>query len=95
MAKMYAWINSTAHSDPRCKAAGAALGLWGRALSWCAANSPQGRVPRSVALELGSEDEVAALLRVGLWVELGDGYQFTPSDLLAISPNNPDDHDAP
>lgn len=93
--KMYAWLNDTVYSDARCKAAGAALGLWGLALSWCAAHSHRGHIPRAKALELGSAEDAATLVRVGLWSEDEGSYQFVPSELWAISANNPDESDEP
>lgn len=95
--KMFAWINGIVHNDKRILAAGdAAVGLWGRALSWCAGHSPDGRIPREIVAQIDDSGVgAAALVRVGLWVETTDGFAFVPSDLWRISPNSPDDTDEP
>ncbi|AXH67874.1 hypothetical protein J4T99_gp069 [Mycobacterium phage Bromden] len=53
---------------PKAKQAGnAALGLWVKANAWTRDNRSGGFVPREVALELGTLDEVNALLDARLW----------------------------
>lgn len=55
------------------QAGNAALGLWAKANSWCRDNRSAGYVPREVALELGTFDEVGALLSANLWVKVFNG----------------------
>lgn len=54
------------------------IGLYVRAGAWSVHQRTDGRVPRHVAVTLGTEDEAAALVRERLWRKVRDGYLFTP-----------------
>lgn len=57
-------------------AGNAAMGLWVRAGSWSAQQLEDGVVPSHVARVMGGEEEIAALVREGLWHEVEGGYVF-------------------
>lgn len=58
-------------------AGNAALGLWVRAGAWCGANLTDGALPRHMIGTFGAQARDAKrLVKVGLWVETSDGYQF-------------------
>jgi hypothetical protein len=63
---------------PKAIAAGnAALGLWVRAGSWCAAHVTQGALPTHMVRTLGAQRRDAEkLVSVGLWTRTEDGYEF-------------------
>lgn len=64
--------------DARVLEAGnAAMGLWVRAGAWCTEHRNGGHLPAAMARRMGTPAQVRKLLAVGLWVEAGDGYQFT------------------
>lgn len=58
------------------QAGNAAMGLWVRAGSWCGAHLTDGHVPDAMIRQLGTKSQAEALVRVGLWYRVGDGYQF-------------------
>ena len=54
-----------------------AIGLWTRAGAWSSQQLTGGKVPAYMVPVLGgSESQVRSLVRVGLWEESEDGYQF-------------------
>lgn len=63
---------------PKVLAAGnAAMGLWVRAGSWCAANLTDGSLPTAMVSPLGGRRRDAErLCEVGLWGKVDGGYQF-------------------
>jgi hypothetical protein len=63
---------------PKAIAAGnAALGLWVRAGSWCAAHVTQGALPTHMVRTLGAQRRDAEkLVSVGLWTRTEEGYEF-------------------
>lgn len=62
---------------PKVLSAGnAAAGLWLRGGSYCARNLTDGFVPHDVAKLYGTPQQIAALLRVGLWVRVSGGYEM-------------------
>ncbi len=63
---------------PKTMLAGnAAMGLWVRAGSWCAAHSTDGKVPTSMLVALGGRPAHAdALVKAGLWATEPDGWRF-------------------
>lgn len=64
-------------NHPKAKAAGnAAIGLWARANSRCRYDRTAGHVAESVAMELGTREEIDALVRERLWVRTNQGYRF-------------------
>jgi hypothetical protein len=67
---------------PKAIAAGnAALGLWVRAGSWCAAHLTQGALPAHMVRTLGAQRRDAdKLVSVGLWMCTEDGYLFKDWD---------------
>lgn len=64
--------------NPKVLEAGnAAMGLWVRAGSWCAANLTDGQLPANMIGTLGAQRRNAkALVDCGLWVETETGYRF-------------------
>lgn len=70
-------IDDGFHAHPKAVLAGnAACGLWVRCGAYCAAYLTDGFVPEPVARGYGTDDEIAALIEVGLWVECDRGYQM-------------------
>jgi hypothetical protein len=65
-------------THPKVAHAGlAAMGLWVKAGSWCAQHLTDGFVPNGTLRILGAnKTHAAALVRVGLWIEVEGGYQF-------------------
>lgn len=62
---------------PKAKAAGnAACGLWARINSWCRDNRTAGYIPSTTALELGTQDEIDALVRERLLLQTNHGYRM-------------------
>lgn len=57
-------------------AGNAAMGLWVRAGSWSAQQLTEGSIPGHIVAALGTTAQAKALVRAGLWVQTGDGYQF-------------------
>ena len=58
-------------------AGNAAMGLWVRAGSWSAAQLSDGVVPAPIVAALGgTPDDAAALVEVGLWDAVDDGWAF-------------------
>lgn len=56
---------------------GPAMGLWAVAGSWCAKHLTDGAVPKRLIRKLGFRDaHAAALVAVGFWDTITDGYQF-------------------
>lgn len=54
-----------------------ARALWTTALSWCSAQGNGGHVPADMLAYLdGTKAEAQNLVSVGLWVTVGDGWQF-------------------
>ena len=54
-----------------------AIGLWARAGSWCSQQLTGGRFPAYMVPVLGGNaSQCESLVRVGLWDEVPDGYQF-------------------
>lgn len=72
-------ISNKLHLHPKVlqarKIDAGSMGLWLLAHSWCRSHRAKGRVPYTVARELGSDSEIAALLECGLWADDGD-YVF-------------------
>jgi hypothetical protein len=69
------------HSNPKVLRAGnAAIGLYARALSYCADHLTDGVVPKAWAEANGSPAERKKLTEARLWVEDGDAY-FIPDYL--------------
>lgn len=64
--------------NPKVLEAGnAAMGLWVRAGSWCAANLTDGQLPAHMIGTLGAQKRNArSLVESGLWVETESGYRF-------------------
>lgn len=54
------------------------IGLYVRAGAWSVHQRTDGRIPRHVAVTLGTEEEAAALVRERLWRKARNGYVFTP-----------------
>ena len=67
---------------PKAIVAGnAALGLWVRAGSWCAAHVTQGALPAHMLRTLGAQRRDAEkLVTAGLWMRTEDGYLFKDWD---------------
>ena len=67
---------------PKAMEAGnAALGLWVRAGSWCAANLTGGALPRHMLGTLGAQlRDAKRLVSAGLWCETESGYRFNDWD---------------
>lgn len=57
-------------------AGNAAMGLWVRAGSWSMQQLTDGRVPFTVARQLGSKAEASRLVAAGMWTVDGDAYTF-------------------
>lgn len=57
-------------------AGNAAMGLWVRAGAQAARELSDGYVPKSMANQLGTRPQIAALIRVGLWRDVDGGYEF-------------------
>jgi hypothetical protein len=57
-------------------AGNAAMGLWVRAGAQSARELSDGFVPKSMANQLGTRAQIAALIRVGLWRDVDGGYEF-------------------
>lgn len=57
-------------------AGNAAMGLWVRAGSLCSHQLSDGYIDADTARSLGTRAQIAALVRVKLWVEVPGGYQF-------------------
>lgn len=58
------------------KAGNAAMGLWVRAGSWCAAHLTDGFVPEHMVQLLGTTAQASKLIKAGLWEEAEGGYVF-------------------
>lgn len=70
-------VDDQFHSHPKVIQAGnAAVGLWLRCGTWAADHLTEGIVPKNVARQFGGPREIKALVSVGLWRELPDGYSF-------------------
>jgi hypothetical protein len=70
-------VHSDIANHPVAKAAGAAgIGLWVLCGTWTSANGETGVVPREVAESMGSPEIVAALVKAGLWTDLGTGFRM-------------------
>lgn len=52
------------------------ISLWLFANCWCRDHRAQGLIPAEVAEELGSAEEIAALVKSGLWQETFGAYEF-------------------
>lgn len=59
-------------------AGNAAMGLWVRAGSWCAADpkNEDGHVPMTMVRQLGTKGQADKLVAAGLWIATDGGYQF-------------------
>lgn len=57
-------------------AGNAAMGLWVRSGSWCAAHLTDGFVPDHMIAVLGSPAQKQKLVKAGLWIEVEGGCQF-------------------
>ena len=57
-------------------AGNAARGLWVRAGAWSSGHLSDGFVPRTIARQIGTPNEIRRLVLTGLWVEADGGYQF-------------------
>lgn len=53
-----------------------AIALWTRCASWSSKHLTEGRIPRGFVRQLPHAVGAAELVRVGLWSETADGYQF-------------------
>lgn len=63
--------------DKKARRAGnAAMGLWTLGISWCKDHRSAGRIAGDAALELGTQDEIDALVRERLWRKTSDGYLY-------------------
>lgn len=58
------------------EAGNGAMGLWVRGGAWCMANLTDGFLPARVAYQLGTKSMCNRLIKVGLFEEAQDGYQF-------------------
>jgi hypothetical protein len=58
------------------EAGNAAIGLWTRAGAWSSQQLTDGKIPTSIARQLGSKREADRLVDVGLWFAEPDGYRF-------------------
>lgn len=64
----YGRIHKGFHSHAKVEKAGnAAIGLWVRAMSFCKAHRTGGHISLDAARNLGTNDEIDALVRVRLW----------------------------
>lgn len=62
-----------------------ALALWALAGSWCGLKLTNGAVPRGFVARSPHRAGAAELVRVGLWIETDDGFQF--HDWLKMNPS--------
>lgn len=70
-------VDDTFAFHQKCVAAGnAAVGLWVRAGSWCAAQLNDGFVPDHMIASLGTKGQAARLVAVRLWHREDAGYRF-------------------
>jgi len=70
---------------PKVSSAGnAATGLWVRCGTYSAHYLTDGHIPTPIARQLGTRNEIAALLDTGLWAANGDG--FVIPDFLEYQP---------
>lgn len=58
------------------EAGNAAMGLWVRCGAWSMGQLTDGFIPIQAARMFGSQEEIDALVRVGLWIVEDGGYQF-------------------
>lgn len=83
---MWFKVDDAFHSHPKVMKAGtAAVGLWIRCGSYSAHHLTDGVVPREVARQYGSRQQIAALVEAGLWVESDSGYAMP--DYLDYNPS--------
>ena len=79
-------IDKSFWDHPKVKQAGnAAIGLWAKANAWTRDKRSGGFIPRETALELGTFEEVGALINAGLWLKVFDeqgviGFKFKDYD---------------
>ena len=80
-------VDDRLHSHPKWRRASkGGRALWVTALSWCSSFPSDGVVPRHMLAVLdGTTAEARSLVDAGLWVALGDGWQF-----LQWEERNPD-----
>ncbi len=57
-------------------AGNAAMGLWVRSGSWCAAHLTDGFIPDHMIAILGSAAQMQKLVKAGLWITVEGGCQF-------------------
>ena len=70
-------IDDQFHCNRKIIRAGlAGAGLYARSLSYCAAESTDGWIPREWATEIGSKQTVKLLVDVGLWIRVDSGDIF-------------------
>jgi hypothetical protein len=68
------------------KAGNAAFGAWVRMAAWCAERESDGVLPAEAAALYGNQEEIAALLRVGLLHTHPEGYEV--HDFLKYNPSH-------
>lgn len=94
-------ISKTFYEHPKALKARAAepgsISLWLFANCWCRAHRRQGVIPVEVALELGTETEIQALVDARLWRKDGDTYVFKDwgdwnPDMLRVGPKSSSDY---
>lgn len=74
---MWFKVDDSLPTHHRVIAAGnAAMGLWVRCGAWSMGQLTDGFIPTEVALMFGTQEQVDALLRTGLWNGTEGGYQF-------------------
>jgi hypothetical protein len=71
-------VDDKLHSHPKVQRTGlAAMGLWALAGSWSADYLTDGYIPPETLRGLGAtRTHATRLTQAGLWVPLGDGWQF-------------------
>lgn len=79
-------VDDKFHSNMKVIAAGnAAVGLYVRCGAWTSEAEQEGRIPKRVARMYGSTREIAKLLEVRLWADMGDHYLMP--DFLEYNPS--------
>lgn len=75
-----------AHHPKVMQVGNAAMGLWVRAGSWCAAHLTDGHVPTDLLATFGGKrSDADRLVKAGLWIAEPDGWRFR--DWLEYQPS--------
>lgn len=83
-----AWfkVDDDFFGHPKVVAAGnSAVGLFIRCGSWSSKHLTEGQIPFVIARSFGTQNQIDALLRVGLWNQKDDGYLIP--DFLEYNPS--------